>query len=123
MSLLTEFCLQQGITAGVVQGIGAAEFVRCGYYSLPSQEYQFTDIDELVEILSFSGNVALKDGGPFIHAHGVFGRADTSTFGGHVAELRVGVTFEVILQPWEKSLHRAYNDTIGLHLLDLGAEK
>ncbi len=114
-----EFCNRHEIPSAVFHGIGAMEFVRCGWYDLPATEYRFTEYEQLVEVVSYHGNVAHKTDGPFVHAHGVFSDSDNQTFGGHVDEMRVGVAFELVLTPLSQTIARTYDDTIGLHLLDL----
>ena len=41
--MIHEFCNRHEIKNALVQGIGAAEFVRCGYYDLEKQEYVFKE--------------------------------------------------------------------------------
>ena len=59
----------------------------------------------------------MKDGEPFVHMHGIFTGTDNKAFGGHVKEMGVGVTLEVILTPLASSLDRQPNDDIGLFLI------
>lgn len=119
MAVLNAFCVEHDIAAGHISAIGAAEQVVCGYYDLAAREYRFQSYNELVEVVSFSGNVAMKEGKPFIHAHGVFSHADNSTFGGHVDTLRVGVVLEVVLTKLPDWLSRTYDEETGLFLLEL----
>lgn len=118
MQTLTDFCREQKITNGHFSGIGAVESVTCGYYDLPEREYHFTDYNELVEVVSFTGNIITKDDLPFIHAHGIFTNSENQPFGGHVQEMQVGVTLEIVLHRLTTKLYRSYDENTGLYLID-----
>ena len=117
---LTEFCISEHIQNGVLSGIGAVDVLKCGYYALSEKKYYFTEYTELVEVASLSGNIMLKEGIPFIHMHGVFTDTKNNAFGGHVAEMRVGVVLEVILTPLSSVITRIYDESIGLYLMNCG---
>lgn len=122
IATLTEFCERHNVANATVSGIGAVEWVSCGYYELPTKEYHFTEYDELVEVVSMMGNVMLKDGKPFLHLHAVFTNTKNEAFGGHVKEMRVGVTLEVVIRPLDATLERHYDEEIGLFLIHCGGE-
>lgn len=115
---LTGFCADNGISAGFFHGLGGALSAEIGYYHLDSQEYEFTELNEVLEIVSLHGNVALKDDRPFIHAHGVFSDAKLRTYGGHVKEFVVGGTCELQLQAYNTSRQRVHDEATGLDLID-----
>ena len=114
-----EFCNQHEITNAVIEGIGAVEWVRCGYYDLPTKEYLFKEYDEIVEVTSYLGNVMKKEDSIFVHAHGNFSNTENQVFGGHVDEMRVGVVIEVILTPLASTIKRTFDEKIGLYLMDI----
>lgn len=114
---LTKFCKKEDIKNGYFRGIGAVERVSCGYYALAEKEYHFKEYTGLFEVISATGNVALKDNEPFIHLHAVFSDEENSTFGGHVEEMRVGIVLEVILEILPTEIEREYNQEIGLFLI------
>jgi len=116
---LTEFCTAQDIKNATFTGIGAVEWLKCGYYALDEKKYYFKEYDELIEVVSLTGNVMQKDGAPTIHVHGVFTDTTNSAFGGHIVEMRVGVVLEVILVPLKSSIARTHDDCIGLYLLNI----
>lgn len=115
---LTNFCREQGIENGYFSGIGAVEAVTCGFYELSTREYHFTDYETLVEVVSFSGNIMQKDNQPFIHAHGIFTDDHNQAFGGHIQEMRVGVTLELVVEQLTTKLYRSYDENTGLYLID-----
>ncbi len=118
---LTGFCAQENIAAATFTGIGAVERVKIGYYDLGKKEYFFRDEADVFEVASMQGNVALVEGKPFIHAHAVLSRCDSTLecIGAHIKEAFVAVTLEVFLTPIDVPLSRELNDDIGLKLLAL----
>ncbi len=86
-----------GIGQGfVIAGIGHFTQVRLGYF-VGEGKYKEEDFPEGGELLNLSGNVALKDGRPFLHLHAIIGRDDYSVFGGHLVSAVVNVTCEVLI--------------------------
>ncbi len=119
VEVLTNFCQREKIANGTFTGIGAVEWLKCGYYDLPEKKYYFTEYDSLVEVVSLTGNIMLKDGQPFVHVHGVFTDTKNQAFGGHIVDMRVGVVLEVVLVPLTSSFSRELDENIGLALIDL----
>lgn len=121
LTALTNFAVTQNITNASFSGIGAVEGLTCGYYNLTEKEYHFTDYDQLVEVVSLTGNMTLKDGQPFIHAHGIFTGTDNQAFGGHIKSMTVGVTLEVVMRTYGTEIARELDEDIGLFLMNCGA--
>lgn len=115
---ITTFCAAHDIKNAHFSAIGAVEYVSCGYYALDEKKYHFMQYTDLVEVVSGTGNVMLKEGAPFVHLHAVFTDTNNNAFGGHVEEMRVGVTLEVILTPLHSSLTRVHDEKIGLFLIN-----
>ncbi|OGZ60648.1 MAG: hypothetical protein A2932_00420 [Candidatus Spechtbacteria bacterium RIFCSPLOWO2_01_FULL_46_10] len=114
---LQDFCEKKGIYAGSLEAVGSAKELQLACYNLGRKEYEMKDFSEFVEILNVTGNVALKEGKVFVHAHGVFGRADMTTFGGHVNKCVISATAEVVLRAGEGEVKREFDETTGLYLL------
>lgn len=114
---LTHFCTEHNIQNAHFTAIGAVEFVSCGYYDLIDKGYVFKSYPELLEVVSATGNVILKDNTPFVHIHAVFTDISNNAFGGHVEKMRVGVTLEVLLTVLPFTLSRTFNSEIGLFLI------
>lgn len=121
MQTLTEFCEKRGIRSGVLQGIGAVKNTEIGYYNLEKREYFFKLIPEDREVASLTGNIAIVDGKPFVHAHAVLSAMDDtlSCVGAHIKEAEVAVTLEVYLTPFQFNFERAYDEDTGLKLLNI----
>ncbi|TAH33547.1 DNA-binding protein [Candidatus Saccharibacteria bacterium] len=97
--------------------IGGASSVTLGFYSLGARDYKWQTLDEELEITGLQGNLVYLEGDPFWHLHGTFSRGDYSVIGGHVKDLIVGLTAEILLMPMEESLARAYDEETGLKLI------
>lgn len=93
--------------------------MRLGYWNAEARAYEYRELDEQLEVVSFQGNCSLRDGEPFLHLHGVFGRRDFSVLGGHIQEARVHPTLEVWLRTEDIAVRRARDPASGLDLLQL----
>jgi uncharacterized protein len=113
------FLAEQRVGWGWFSALGAIEAVEFGFYRLATKEYKRHSFSEELEVCSWSGNVALRDGKPWAHTHAIFGRLDGSTLGGHVFEATVSVTLELILTVLPGHLRREMDPDIGLELLSL----
>jgi predicted DNA-binding protein with PD1-like motif len=116
---MTELVRSKGIEAGSFTVIGALKRARLGYYDQKNHEYRELKIDSPHEMASCVGNVSLKDGEPFIHAHVVLADETGNTKAGHLLE---GVVFaaEVHLRQLEgPRLERKYDEVTGLSLWNM----
>ena len=120
VEVLTTFCIEHAITSASFTGIGAVRELSCGYYALEEKQYHFTSYTELLEVVSMTGNVALKEGKPFVHVHGVFTDTTNTAFGGHIASAVSGIVVEIVLTTYPLEIERVSNEKIGLSLLSCG---
>ena len=114
MDTLTRFCKDQFITNAKISGIGAVKQSEIGAYDTIGKEYirkQFPDVWELV---SYEGNVTLKDGDPFVHGHVVLSNHDMKTIGGHLFEMTVAAVGEFFLRKFDNDAYREINEDVGL---------
>jgi predicted DNA-binding protein with PD1-like motif len=104
------------IETGVLSAIGALSSAELGNYDQVKHEYGKMQVEEPVELVSCSGNVSIRDGQPFVHAHAVLADRDGKVLGGHLMK---GCVFaaEVYLQELlGGSLVRVHDPTTGLKL-------
>jgi len=116
---ITELAKNKGIEAGSFTAIGALKRAKLGYYDQKNHEYREIRIDSPHEMASCVGNVSLKDGEPFIHAHVVLADETGNTKAGHLLE---GIVFaaEVHLRQLEgPRLERKYDELTGLSLWNM----
>lgn len=119
IATLTDYAKVQNLaSAWLHAGVGGADSATLAFYDLDKREYIDHTFDEPLEILSLQGNLAWVDGEPFWHIHGVFGRRDYSTVGGHIKRLDIALTGEVLLMSSTLPLTRNYDETTGLKLID-----
>ncbi len=81
---ITDLAVEKEIETGFVNAIGALSRAELGYYDQASQKYIEIQIDEPVELASCSGNISLRDGQPFVHAHAVLSDREGRVWGGHL---------------------------------------
>lgn len=104
------------ITGGSFHAIGAVLEVELGFYHLDVKTYEFHKLVQPLEVVSMTGNVALLDGNPFIHTHGVFSDPALRCYGGHINALIVGPTLEVFFSPHTSQVTREFDESTGLKL-------
>jgi uncharacterized protein len=116
---LTDFLKSERVGFATLTAAGAVSWVHLGYWNPSTKSYEYREFEEQLELVSFEGNSSLKEGAPFLHLHGVFGRRDFSVIGGHIKEARVHPTFEVWLRTEDIAVERKHEPSTGLDLLDL----
>ncbi len=121
---LTRLLQAEDIQFASVSAIGAVRQAQLGYWNAATGEYEFSDFEEQMEVVSFGGNCSIKEDGPgqfkpFLHIHCVLGRRDFSVIAGHLKEAEVHPTLEVWLRTEQSPVRRARDPESGLDLLDL----
>jgi len=119
LTALRALAREHDVGTASLAGIGAVRDAEIAYYDLGALAYETRTFAEVAELLSLSGNVALVDGEPFIHAHAVLGRRDMSTVGGHLVRATVAVTVEAFLDCFESRVDRELDPEVKLKLLKL----
>jgi len=95
---LARFARETGVDGAQLTGIGAASRATIGWFDFGAKSYEPTRIDEQVEVVALLGDVATtEDGRPQVHAHVVVAKRGGAAFGGHLLELYVRPTLEVIV--------------------------
>ena len=85
LTSLTDFCKEKKVSLGVFSVIGALRNAKMGYYDQNAKKYTgCVSLDKKLEITSCVGNVSLKDGEIFIHAHITLADHDGKCYGGHL---------------------------------------
>jgi predicted DNA-binding protein with PD1-like motif len=121
MEPLLGFLRVRSIGAARLTAIGALESVTLGYFDWDSKEYEQRVIEEQTELLSLTGDVALQDGEPQVHAHVVVGRRDGTAWGGHLMDAVVRPTLELIIEDAPVHLRKRIDAETGLALIDPAA--
>jgi len=85
LETLTTICREENITLSRIQGLGAVEQARIGFYDQTEREYCFLTLDRPLEITALTGNVSLKYGDIFLHLHATLCDENGNAFGKHLA--------------------------------------
>jgi predicted DNA-binding protein with PD1-like motif len=114
---MTDICGKENIQLGWIEALGAVEKARLAYYNQETHEYQFFVIDQPLEITKLAGNVSLKDGTPFIHAHITLADKAGKAYGGHLAPGTVVFACEFRLEVYDGAdIKRDFDEATGLPL-------
>jgi uncharacterized protein len=81
---IERMCGDNGIEAAWVSCLGAVRHARYAYYEQGDKRYRELETDTHHEIAGFTGNVSMREGRPFLHAHASFGDATGATVTGHL---------------------------------------
>jgi predicted DNA-binding protein with PD1-like motif len=118
---LVRFAENQQVAFAVFQALGAFERCTIAFFDLTTNEYEKTELNEQVEVISLIGNIALFEGKPKLHAHVVVGKRDLTAHGGHLMEGHVRPTLEVSLIAFHQHVVRAIDAATTLPLIDIDA--
>ena len=114
---IVEFCQKENINGAWVEGLGAGDKVELSWYDLNKKEYIKKVFEEPFEIVNLSGNIALADKKPLLHAHVTLTNTNFQSFGGHLHSLRISGTGEIKITNFNKIISRAMDYNTGLKLL------
>lgn len=108
---------REGIHAAWVNVVGALQHAAFAYYDQQERRYLELSSEEHHELSSFQGNLSLRDGIPFLHAHAMFADRTGSTAGGHLLPGCVVWVAEVMVQELTNvELVREHDEATGLAL-------
>lgn len=114
---LLNFCEQNQIQTGHFSIIGAVKSSSFAFYDQAQKKFLQIDLEEEGEILNCKGNIALRDGKPFIHAHITLADREGRAYGGHLVSAKVFAA-EIYLKKFGQPLHRKPDKVTGLNLLE-----
>jgi predicted DNA-binding protein with PD1-like motif len=81
---IERLCAERGVTAAWVSVIGAVHRASFAYFDQEERRYVPLASETHHEITGFVGNVSIRDGKPFLHAHATFCDRDGAAVGGHL---------------------------------------
>ncbi len=114
---ITDICLAENIGLGRVEAIGAVQKACIGFYDQKARDYQFRKIEQALEIVNLTGNVSMKEGHPFVHAHISLADHKGNVYGGHLAPGTTIFACELIVEVFEGAiLERTLDEETGLPL-------
>jgi len=116
---ITELARSRRIEAGSFTAIGALKRARLAYYDQKNHEYREIKVDSPHELASCTGNISLKDGDPFVHAHVVLADETGNTRAGHLLEATVFAAEVHLHQLTGPKLERKYDEVTSLSLWEV----
>ena len=114
---IVSIAIREKIDTARVEAIGGVDKLRLAIFNRVTKKYDEYDYDEFLEVTSLIGNITLKDGKPFLHAHCNFGRKDRSVIGGHLISADVFPLLEVVITPTENKALRKFDEDLGLNVI------
>ncbi len=119
LSTLQKFCKNQHIDNAYFSAIGSIENPTLAHYLVTSKKYSEKKIEGVYELLNITGNIALYNDEPLIHAHAIISDESMNTRGGHLISALVSATVEIHLRILDSVYTKSLDETIGLKLFDL----
>jgi predicted DNA-binding protein with PD1-like motif len=119
VQFITELAEDRGITAAVFTAIGAIKHAKLGFYDQEKHKYHEIIVNSPHEIASCIGNVSLKNGKPFVHAHAVLAGEDGNTKAGHLIEAIVFAAEIHLRELKGVKLERKYDEETNLSLWEI----
>jgi predicted DNA-binding protein with PD1-like motif len=89
VKFVTELAKENAIMTATFTAIGALKCAKLGFYDQEKHEYLETPLLTPQEIASCVGNISIKEGEPFVHAHAVLADQNGKTKAGHLLEGKV----------------------------------
>lgn len=116
VSCLRSVCAKENISSALVNGIGACRRAEIAHYDTKEKRYHNKTFEGMLEIVSLSGNIVMKDGAPFPHIHISLGLTDFTAAGGHLVSCEINPTCEIAISPLPIRIDRKMDMDSGLAL-------
>jgi predicted DNA-binding protein with PD1-like motif len=115
---LLEFAEKYQVTGAHFTAIGALNRATLGWFDPQRKMYKKIPVDGQHEVIGMSGDIALYQGKPVVHAHMVVGSPDGTTLAGHVLAAYVSPTLEVMVTVDPTTMQKRLDPATGLTLID-----
>jgi predicted DNA-binding protein with PD1-like motif len=119
VEFLTELAKKNRIMIATFTAIGALKYAKLGFYDQKTHEYLENLLSAPQEIASCVGNISMKEGEPFVHAHAVLADRDGNTKAGHLLEGKVFAAEVHLIELLGTKLVRKNDAVTGLSLWDI----
>lgn len=116
---LTDFCEQEQIFLGYVQGLGAVSEATLRFFDPDTKSYLDQTFLEQMEIAQLNGNITQMDTNLYLHLHVTLGSRTFSTRSGHLQSAKINGACELIVTAVDSIITRKKDPELGLNLLDL----
>jgi predicted DNA-binding protein with PD1-like motif len=119
LDFLTDMARKQGITTATFTAVGALKEAKLGFYDQKRHVYVESVLAGPQEIASCVGNISLKAGAPFVHAHAVLADQTGVVRAGHLLAGRVFAAEVHLTELVGEKAERKSDAVTGLSLWDL----
>ena len=119
VKFVTDFAKKQEIKTATFTAIGALKSAKLGFYDQHKHEYSEHILSASQEIASCIGNVSIKEGKPFVHAHAVLGDENGNVKAGHLLEGKVFAAEVHLVELLGEKIERKSDDETGLFLWEI----
>lgn len=113
---IKDFCNENNIKTGTVQGIWAVNSATFGFFNPENKKYQERTFSDPREITSLLGNITTKNGEIYLHLHMNTSGADYNTIGGHLISATISLTGEIFITQIDTAIERFHDENTGLNL-------
>lgn len=100
-----------------VEAIGGVNKLTLAHFNSKEKKHEEHLYEEFLEVAGMLGNITTKDGKPFLHIHGTFGRRDMSALSGHVISATVFPFLEVVITPTSNTALKKFDEETGLNVI------
>ncbi len=112
-------CKKEDIQLAIVDGFGALTDFKVGVWDLATKSFLGNDFSGKYEMAALAGNITLKEGEPYLHAHMSAGDETGKAVGGHLISATVGATAEISITRLEGgSVGRRQSEVSGVFIMD-----
>jgi predicted DNA-binding protein with PD1-like motif len=115
---LLEFAQKYHVTSAHFSAIGAVSGATLGWFDPKRKMYKKIPVQGQHEVIGMSGDIALYEGKPVVHAHMMVGASDGTTQGGHLLAAYVSPTLEVMVAVEPVPMQKRLDSDTGLTLID-----
>lgn len=115
-AMLTGLCEKENIRLAQVDALGAIDHAVVSVYDVPTKTFYKKEFNEPMEISNLCGTVTRKDGRVYLHLHVTMCDKNLLAHGGHVNELRISATCEMVVRILGGEVGRELNEETGLNV-------
>ena len=115
---LLDFAEKYHVTSAHFTAIGAIDGATVAWFDPQRKMYKKIPITGQHKVIGMSGDIALYKDKPVVHTHMVVGNSDGTTHGGHVLEVYVSPTLEVMVTAEPVTMQKRFDPATDLTLID-----
>ena len=119
IDFMTDLAKETGVMTATFTAIGALKYAKLGFYDQKRHEYLEILLSAPQEIASCVGNISIKEGKPFVHAHAVLADSEGNTKAGHLLEGKVFAAEVHLFELVGEKVVRKNDAVTGLFLWDI----